>query len=134
MSVLDAHPQADNEKTAAGQPSAVLRSDYWLEHSEGFQVFGPDGRIGSVALVLSSDEGVGGLVIRTGLFRTQSVFVPAHEVGSIVARRKRLELLITPRPAKRRLSDLARDLFATRAEASARDDAAPVPVASEGRR
>lgn len=104
MSVLEALPSTTHEANKAS-------SDYWLEQSEGFQVFGPNGRIGSVALVLASDEGVDGLVIRTGLFRTRSVFVPVHEVGTVVARRKRLELLITPRAPRARMSDLVRELF-----------------------
>ena len=77
MNVRKAHPIAADEQTNGA------RSQYWLEHSDGFQVFGPDGRIGFVALVLSSDEGVAGLVIRTGLLRTRSVLVPAHEVRSV---------------------------------------------------
>ena len=124
----EAHPSTVDQQTSD------VRSNYWLEHSEGFQVFGPNGRIGYVALVLSSEEGVGGLVIRTGLFRTWSVFVPVHEVGSVVARRKRLELRITPRVPRRRISDFARELFAASAEPFPRDEAAPVPFASNGRR
>ena len=88
------------------------RSDYWLEHSEGFQVFAPDGRIGFVAFVLFSEEGVTGLVVRTGMFRTQGVFVPIHEVASIVPRRQRIELLITPRVLRAPVSDIVRELFA----------------------
>ena len=133
MSVLEAHPSKVAEQTVIRQTSDV-RSDYWLLHSKGFKVLGPNGRIGFVALVLSSDEGVRGLVIRTGLFRTQSVFVPVHEVGSVIARRKRLELLITPRIPRRRISDVARELFAPSAEPFSPDDAALVPFASDGRR
>jgi hypothetical protein len=128
VSVLEAHPSTvDHQASEAG-------SNYWLEHSEGFQVFGPDGRIGCVALVLSSDEGVGGLVIRMGLFRTQSVFVPVHEVGSVTARRKRLELLITPCVPRRRISDFARELLAPTAELSPGDVAASALLASDRRR
>jgi hypothetical protein len=127
VSVLEAHPSAvDHRASEAG-------SNYWLEHSEGFQVFGPDGRIGFVALVLSSDEGVGGLVIRMGLFRTRSVFVPVHEVGSVAARRKRLELLITPRVPRRRISDFARELLAPTFESPPGDVAAPALLASDRR-
>ena len=126
MSVLEAHPSTVDHQ--AGETG----SNYWLEHSEGFQVFGPDGRIGFVALVLASDEGVGGLVIRMGLFRTRSVFVPVHEVGSVAARRKRLELLITPRVPRRRISDFARELLAPTLESSP-DVAAPALLASDRR-
>ena len=128
MSVLEAHPSTvDRQASEAG-------SNYWLEHSEGFQVFGPDGRIGFVALALSSDEGAGGLVIRTGLFRTRSVFVPVHEVGSVAARRKRLELLITPHAPRRRISDFARELLAPTLEDAPGHVAAPALLASDRRR
>jgi hypothetical protein len=127
VSVLEAHPSTvDHQASKAG-------SNYWLEHSEGFQVFGPNGRIGFVALVLSSDEGVGGLVIRTGLFRTRSVFVPAHEVRSVLPRRQRLELLHTPRAAQPRVSEFVRELFSPAAEPSTGNEAALVPFASDGK-
>ena len=130
MSVREAHPIAANEQTNGAS------TQYWLEHSEGFQVFGPDGRIGFVALVLSSDEGVGGLVIRTGLLRTRTVFVPVHDVGSVIPRRQRLELLRAPRAPHMRFLDLLRELFAITAAPSPppRDQGAPAPVASNARR
>ena len=120
--------------STADQQTNGARSDYWLEHSDGFQVFGPDGRIGFVALVLSSDEGVGGLVIRTGLLRTRSVLVPVHEVGSVLPRRQRLELRLTPRAPRRRISDFVRELFAPAADPSTGNEAALVPFASDGKR
>jgi len=127
VSVREAHPIAANEQTdGAG-------SQYWLEHSEGFQVFGPDGRIGFVALVLSSDEGVGGLVIRTGLLRTRSVLVPACEVRSVLPRRQRLELLHTPRAPQTRISEFVRELFAPAAEPSTGNEAALVRFTSDGK-
>jgi len=127
VSVREAHPIAANEQTnGAG-------SRYWLEHSEGFQVFGPDGRIGFVALVLSSDEGVGGLVIRTGLLRTRSVLVPAYEVRSVLPRRQRLELLHTPRAPQTRISEFVRELFAPAAEPSTGSEAALVRFTSDGK-
>jgi hypothetical protein len=130
VNAREAHPIAADEQTNGA------RSEYWLQHSEGFQVFGPDGRIGLVALVLSSDEGVDGLVIRTGLLRTRSVFVPAHEVGSVVPRRQRLDLLRAPRAPQARISDLLRELLAMPAAPSppTRDEAAPVPLPSDARR
>jgi hypothetical protein len=125
VNVRKAHPiAADEQRNGA-------RSQYWLEHSDGFQVFGPDGRIGFVALVLSSDEGVAGLVIRTGLLRTRSVFVPAHEVRSVLPRRQRLELLHTPRVPQTRISEFVRELFAPPAELFAGNEPALVPVASD---
>jgi hypothetical protein len=130
VNAREAHPIAADEQTDCA------RSEYWLEHSEGFQVFGPDGRIGSVALVLSSDDGVGGLVLHTGLLRTRSVFVPAHEVGSVLPRRQRLELLRAPRAPQARISDLLRELLAMPAAPSPpqRDQAAPVALASDAGR
>ena len=130
MSVLETLPSTVREQASKAP------SDYWLKHSEGFQVFGPDGRIGFVALVLSADEGVDGLVIRTGLFSTRSVFVPIHEVGSVVPRRQRLELRTTPRVPRARISDFVRELFAPAHESLPlqRDETAPVPCISDGRR
>jgi hypothetical protein len=136
VSALDAHPSTIAEPagpSTIGGPAST-RSDYWLEHSEGFQVFGPNGRIGFVALALSSDEGVGGLVVRTGLFRTRSVFVPVHEVGSIVARRQRLELLVAPRVPRARISDIVRELLAQPVETFPRDEAGAVLNPSGGMR
>jgi hypothetical protein len=127
VNVRKAHPIAADEQTNGA------RSQYWLEHSDGFQVFGPDGRIGFVALVLSSDEGVAGLVIRTGLLRTRSVLVPAHEVGSVLPRRQRLELLHTPRAPQTRISDFVRELFVPAADPSTGNEAALVPFASDGK-
>ena len=130
MSALEAPPRT------VGEQANNATSDYWLEHSEGFQVFGPDGRIGFVVLVLSADEGVDGLVIRTGLFSTRSAFVPIHEVGSVVPRRQRLELLTTPRVPRAGVSDFVRELFAPAPESLPlqRDETAPVPCISDGRR
>jgi hypothetical protein len=88
------------------------RSDYWLKHCEGFQVSGPDGRIGSVALVLSSDEGVDGLLVRTGLLRARTVFVPLDKVGSVTPRRRRVELVITPDSLRAPISHIVRVLGA----------------------
>ena len=121
------------DPTAADEQTNGARSQYWLEHSDGFQVFGPDGRIGFVALVLFSDEGVAGLVIRTGLLRTRSVLVPAHEVRSVLPRRQRLELLHTPRPPQARISEFVRELFAPAAEPFSGNEAALVPFASDGK-
>ena len=127
MNAREAHPIAAHKQTNGA------RSEYWLEHSEGFQVFGPDGRIGFVALVLSSDEGVSGLVIRTGLLRTRSVFVPALEIGSVLPRRQRLELLHAPQAPQPRISEFVRELFAPAAEPSSGNEAALVPFASDGK-
>ena len=126
MSLLEAHQRTVDKQTTPA------RSDYWLEHSEGFQVFGPKGRIGSVALVLSSDEGVDGVVIRTGSLSTRSVFVPVDEIGSVVAREKRLELLIAPRVPRRRISEFVRELLAP-AEPSSAYPVALVRLASDER-
>lgn len=109
MGVLAALPRA------LGEQANGATSEYWLEHSEGFQVLGPNGRVGFVALVLSADEGVDGLVIRTGLLRTRSVFVPIHQVKSVAPRRQQLELLVAPSVPRARLSDFVRELSASAA-------------------
>lgn len=133
-------PSSRRTSAAPPVPSAVVdkptghaHPDYWLEHSEGFQVFGQNGRIGFVAAVVSSDQGVDELVIRTGLFRTRSVYVPLHEVGSIVPRRQRLQLLTAPRVPRASPSDFVRELFGPAGERSPlqRADAAHLPRTPE---
>ncbi len=122
-------PAAPSVQSAAvDKPTGQARPD-WLEHSEGFQVFGPNGRIGFVARVVSSDQGVDELVIRTGLFRTRSMYVPVHKVGSIIARRQQLQLLTTPRVPWASPSDFVRELFGPAGERFPlqRADAARLP-------
>jgi hypothetical protein len=92
-----------------GEEGDEARPHDWLEHTEGFQVFGSNGRIGFVDPVVRPAEGADGLFIRTGLFRTRTVFVPSHDVGAVVPETGRLELLIAPSVtgAPRRIKDLA---------------------------
>jgi hypothetical protein len=96
MSVVEAPPSTLREEANKARP------DDSLEHTEGFQVLGPDGRIGFVELVVRPEEGAEGLVVRTGLFRTRTVFVPSHEVGTVVSATGRLELPIAPRVSAER--------------------------------
>lgn len=104
MSVVEAPPRT------LGEEANEARPNHWLEHTEGFQVFGPNGRIGFVELVVRPEEGADGLVIRTGLFRTWTVFVPSHEVGAVLPGTRRLELLIAPRASGECSSDFVREL------------------------
>lgn len=85
------------------------RWDYWLRHCEGFQVSGPDGRIGSVALVLSSGGRIDGLVIRTGLLRARTMFVPVDSVVSVTPRRCRVELGTVPDSVRAPISHVVRE-------------------------
>ena len=39
----------ETHPSTVDQQTSDVRSNYWLEHSEGFQVFGTNGRIGTVA-------------------------------------------------------------------------------------
>ena len=72
---------------------------YWRLACEGFQVWGPDGRLGVVAEVLpgaSPDEAR--LVIAGGLFRRRSVIVPVELVAEVEPERKRIVLASLPQP------------------------------------
>jgi hypothetical protein len=83
-------------RVAARSARAGERCDYWLERCEGFQVSAPGRRIGSVALVLTCDDGLHGFVIRTGWLRTRTVFVPIDQVASVAPRHQRIELVAQP--------------------------------------
>ncbi len=89
MSVVETPP-----RTLEGEANEA-RAHYWLEHTERFQVFGPNGRVGFVEVVVPP-EGADGLVIRAELLRPRTVFVASHEVGAVVPETGRLELLIPP--------------------------------------
>jgi len=70
---------------------------YWLAHSEGFRVESHGGRVGIVDRVVEDDEHEAvALVVRAGLLGTRLVVVPAGEVASVAARRKRLRLRASP--------------------------------------
>jgi hypothetical protein len=126
MSVTGTRPGTADEQANGGP-----RSDYWLEHCEGFHVSGPNGRVGFVESVVSSSEGAQGLFILTGLFRTRTVFVPMREVGSVAPRRARLELLVTPHVSRARVSRRVRGLYGL-GRVSKREQAASQLAVAEG--
>ena len=81
----------------------------WIGRCEGFQVIGPDGRIGVVADMIRSGAGgeVRYLSVATGLFFIRREIVPVGDVASIDPRRTRVFVRVTPhgppaRPRRRR--------------------------------
>lgn len=64
--------------------------DYWLGHCEGFRVFGPDGRIGVVEVVLGAEDEPEALVVRTGLFGTRASVLPVADVDLVEPRAERI--------------------------------------------
>jgi hypothetical protein len=66
-----------------------IPDDDVLRHAEGFQVYGPDGRIGHVVRVEESDHGVD-LVIGTGLFRRLMLVAHDYQVDEVHPTRGRI--------------------------------------------
>lgn len=61
---------------------------YWLRHCHGFQVLGPDGRVGFVEAVEEDGHDVD-LVIAAGLFRHRTLVAHGHDVDELdVAHRR----------------------------------------------
>jgi hypothetical protein len=81
------------------RPADAGDPDYWRLECEGFQVWGPDGRLGVVAEVLpaASAEDTR-LVVAGGLFRRRSLIVPVDLVAEIEPGRKRIVLESLPQP------------------------------------
>jgi hypothetical protein len=80
---------------------------YWRLACEGFQVWGPDGRLGVVAEVLpgcSPDESR--LVVAGGLFRRRSLIVPVELVAEVEPERKRIVLASLPQPERTGMPDV----------------------------
>lgn len=71
----------------------VVDRRYWLEHSDGFRVDGPAGRIGTV---LRAIEGSEVLIVRTGILGNHSVMVPFSEVERLEPWCQRLALSHVP--------------------------------------
>jgi hypothetical protein len=62
----------------------VVADPYWLCRCEGWQVVSPEGRVGRVARILfgSSANVPEALAVRTGLFRTRELILPAAAVAT----------------------------------------------------
>jgi hypothetical protein len=77
-------------------PSARVPFDreYWIGHSEGYRVDGPDGRIGFVEEVRDNagDPAAPFLAVRAGRLGTRVLIVPADAVEFIVPREQRIWL------------------------------------------
>jgi hypothetical protein len=61
-----------------------MADPYWLCRCEGWQVVSPAGRVGRVARILfgSSANVPEALAVRTGLFRTNELILPAAAVAA----------------------------------------------------
>jgi hypothetical protein len=61
----------------------VIADPYWLCRCEGWQVVSPEGRVGRVVRILfaSSANVPEALAVRTGLFRTRELILPASAVA-----------------------------------------------------
>lgn len=68
-----------------------IDTEYWLRSCEGFDVWGPGGRVGIVAQVRERD-----LVVAAGLFRRRVLVAPLSSVVEIEPDRKRLLLAYDP--------------------------------------
>ena len=71
--------------------AAPVDAEYWLRSCEGFDVWGPAGRVGVVAEVRERD-----LAVAAGLFRRRFLLVPVSAVVQIEPDRKRLLLAYDP--------------------------------------
>jgi hypothetical protein len=73
----------------AGVPP--IDTEYWLRSCEGFDVWGPGGRVGIVEQVRERD-----LVVAAGLFRRRVLVAPLSSVIEIEPKRMRLVLACDP--------------------------------------
>ena len=73
----------------AGVPP--IDTDYWLRSCEGFDVWGPGGRVGIVEQVRERD-----IVVAAGLFRRRVLVAPLSSVVEIEPERMRLVLAYDP--------------------------------------
>jgi hypothetical protein len=73
---------------------APFDRDYWIGHSEGYRVDGPDGRIGFVEEVRANpaDPESPLLAVRAGRLGTRVLVVPADAIEFIVPREQRIWL------------------------------------------
>lgn len=80
---------------------------YWRLACEGFQVWGPSGRLGVVAEVLpGTAPEESRLVVASGLFRRRSLIVPVELVSEVEPERKRIVLASLPQPARSAVPDV----------------------------
>ena len=80
----------------------ALPDPYWLCRCEGWRVVSPEGRAGTVARVLfgSHMNAPEALLVRSGLFRTAEIVVPADAVGDVDPHTRTVLLGEAPQPAE----------------------------------
>jgi hypothetical protein len=86
-------PRSGEESWPAGPRlvAAPVDSEYWLRSCEGFDVWGPTGRVGVVAEVRGR-----ALAVAAGLFRRRLLLVPVAAVVQMEPDRKRLLIEYDP--------------------------------------
>jgi hypothetical protein len=66
---------------------------YWLARCDGFEVWGPNGRLGLVAeIVQRPPQGTAELLVLCGMFRRRTVVIPASAVRMIEPDKLRVTL------------------------------------------
>jgi hypothetical protein len=79
---------------------AAFPDPYWLCRCERWQVFAPEGRVGSVRRMLYGSwlDMPEALLLDRGLFRKQTIVVSTEEVERVLPEQQRLILRRQPRP------------------------------------
>jgi hypothetical protein len=74
-------------------PCEQIDTDYWISHSEGFQVRDGRKKLGFVQEVIDGGQT---LAVRGGLLGRRVVYVPVERVLAIVPRELRIWLVASP--------------------------------------
>jgi hypothetical protein len=74
---------------------------YWLCRCEGWQVYAPEGRVGTVKRVLygSHLDAPDGLVVESGLFRRRVSVASTDEVERVLPEQRRIVVRVAPAKA-----------------------------------
>ena len=80
----------------------ALPDPYWLCRCEGWRVLSPEGRVGTVARVLfgSHVNSPDALLVRSGLFHSKEIVVPADAVGAVDPQTRKVLLVEAPQPTE----------------------------------
>jgi hypothetical protein len=83
---------ADDARDARPRSPLPVDEDYWLGHCEGFQVDGPDGRVGVVEHVVyrSRADRPDVVAVSSGVWRVHTAEVPVGDVVDVFPAQERL--------------------------------------------